>query len=138
MNKKLVFGIIFAGMIAAGAMAFYMYNKPHRNIETEKAAFVIGASELYDEFELDESAANEKYLDQVIDVNGTIDEVRQTNEGNTMLILLADNALVGGVSATFEELISEPALVRGDHVRAKCRCTGMLMDVVLTNCFLVR
>lgn len=136
MNVKVITGIILVCLMVGGGAAYYMYNKPHRDVENEKAAFTISASQLYDEYEADEAAANEKYLDQVIEVNGKIDEVRTTAEGKTMLIVVAENAMVGGVSMTFDSQVESGTFDTGGNVTAKCRCTGMLMDVVLTNCFL--
>ncbi len=132
--KKVVLGILFA-CIVAGVVAYKMYNKPHRDIGSEEAVATLSADELFAAFDEDEAAANAIYLDRVVEVSGVVDEVTKDAEGNTVVILKAETAMMGGVSATLDSSIDKTGTIAGDLFRVKGRCTGMLMDVVLTNCF---
>ena len=132
--KKVVLGILVA-CIVAGGVAYKMYNKPHRDIGSEEAVATLSADELFTAFDEDEAAANAIYLDQVIEVSGIVDEVTEDAEGSTVVVLKAETAMMGGVSATFDPSINETGTKAGDFMRIKGRCTGMLMDVVLINCF---
>ncbi|MFT4525879.1 MAG: hypothetical protein ACI9FU_000297 [Granulosicoccus sp.] len=132
--KKVVIGILVACLIG-GFVAYKMFNKPHRDIDAESAVATVSADDLFADFEADEAAANASYLDQVIEVSGTIDEVSEDAEGNTVVILAAETAMMGGVSATIDPSVSEFSASPGAAITLKGRCTGMLMDVVLTNCF---
>lgn len=131
--KRLVIAAIL-GILLAGGIAYFMYNKPHRDVASEKPAFTLSADQLFDEYEADEAAANTKYLDQTVEVSGTIAEVGTNDAGQNFVILAAENAMIGGVSATFQE--NTDGLTEGQSVSLKCRCTGKLMDVVLINCTL--
>lgn len=135
--KKVVIGILVA-CIVGGFIAYKIFNKPHRDIDAESVIATITADALFAEFESDEAAANASYLDQVIEVSGTIDEVTEDAEGNTVVILTAETAMMGGVSATIDPSVSEFSATPGVEITLKGRCTGMLMDVVLTNCFPVK
>lgn len=132
MKRILIAGVF--GLLLAGGIAFYLYNKPHRDVASEKPAFTLTADQLFDEYEVDETAANAKYLDQTVEVTGTIAEVGTNDAGQNLVILSAENAMIGGISATFQEKTEN--LSEGQSVSVKCRCTGKLMDVVLINCTL--
>jgi len=133
--KKLIPVIIVIAAIIGGTVAYRMYNKPHRDIASEDAAFSLTADALFDAFEEDEAAANALYLDKVVEVTGDVAEVTDNSAGQAVIIITAANAMLGGVSATMQETgivnISE-----GETVTVKCRCTGFLMDVILINCSL--
>ncbi|MCF8256029.1 MAG: OB-fold putative lipoprotein [Flavobacteriales bacterium] len=130
--KKISLVLLLLGIVGFAA-AYFIYNKPHRDIAAEDAAFNLTADELFDAFEADETAANAIYLDKVVAVTGTVAETSVNNAGQTVITLIAANAMLGGVSATMQEqgALSVPD---GAEVTVKCRCTGYLMDVILINC----
>lgn len=129
---------IIAGVIAVllgGLIAYKIYNKPHRDIAAERADYTVTADALFDEFEQDEPAANAKYLDNVVEVSGILEEIGFNTDDIPVYTLKAENAMIGGISATLESTEEHNAnLQPGDEVIVKCRCTGKLMDVVLVNC----
>lgn len=130
--KKVIVLLLLLGALGA-AVAYYVYNKPHRDIASEEAAFSLTADELFDAFEADESAANALYLDKVVAVTGEVAEVSENNVGQSVLTIAASNAMMGGVSATFQD-VGVTKIKEGQTVTVKCRCTGYLMDVILINC----
>lgn len=129
--KKILILVAVGAVIAAGAV-YFVYNKPHRDVAAEEAKFTLTANQLFDEFEADEAASNSKYLDQTVEVSGEIAELGVNDAGQAFVILVAENAMIGGVSATFGG--EQAGLEIGKNVSLKCRCTGKLMDVVLINC----
>jgi hypothetical protein len=56
MKKLVLFGIV--ALVVGLGVAYYLWNKPHRDIASEDAAFALTADELFDAFEADETAAN--------------------------------------------------------------------------------
>ncbi|MFM1876523.1 MAG: hypothetical protein RL266_2260 [Bacteroidota bacterium] len=130
MNRFLLF--LVAGLLLAGGIIYFVYNKPHRDVSSEKPEHVLTADQLFDEYEADEEAANTKFLDKTLEVSGTVSEIGANDAGQTFVILSAQNAMIGGISATFEG--DQKGLSEGQNVSLKCRCTGKLMDVVLINC----
>ncbi len=118
--------------VAGAAIGYYLYNKPVASLEQAEADVVLTAPELLAEFQADEAAANEKYLDKVIQVRGELEAVTDNETGNTSLRLAAGDPMSGvicelepGVAGGFEA---------GQTVTLKGQCTGMLMDVVLVRC----
>ena len=61
----------------------YLYHE-HRDISNEKALFSLTASEILQDFLLDESKANLKYLDKSITITGKITNIDTKN--NTIVI----------------------------------------------------
>jgi len=85
-NKK------YIKKIATGLLIFlvilflsykYLYHE-HRDISNEKALFSVTANEILQDFLLDESKANLKYLDKSITITGKITNIDTKN--NTIVI----------------------------------------------------
>jgi hypothetical protein len=134
MMKKWLILLIMA-VLLAGAAGFYMYNKPHRDIAAESADFVIDASALLKEFETDENAANQKYLDKIIAVKGKVSAIETTSEGMVNIALETGNEMAAVSCSMLPSENKKAAEIKaGDNITVKGLCTGILMDVVLTKC----
>lgn len=136
---KIALIVVVLGGIAAAIIGYKMYNKPHRDISQEDPDFTYTSDELYNDYSSDEEAANAKYLDKVIQVSGPVEMVEINQGGDINITLTAEEAMMGGVSATVDSRFKSEAeaISNGDQVTLKCRCTGMLMDVVLVDCSIV-
>lgn len=132
--KKYLKYILLLGVIGIGA-AYYMYNKPHKNMEKAKADYSIEASNLLTAFEEDESAANTKYLDKTLEISGTVKETRTDEEGMVSVTLETGNEL-SGVICQLDNLTTHKKtdFQAGEKVIFKGLCTGMLMDVIIVRC----
>jgi len=134
--KKRIFITLFLSIVVVGCVVvYYVYNKPHRDVQAEKAALVIEAKQLFDEYIKNEQEANKKYLDKVISVKGTIKEITPATDAKSgaTIVLETDNEMLGvncGLNA--EEKIE--GLQIGKPITIKGLCTGMTMDVVLNKC----
>ena len=88
-------------------------------------------------FKKDDVAANKKYLNQALSVNGVVKSVR-TLDNHGMVISLEDT--MEGVSCSldssdvvkFKTQLS--TITEGSQASFKGRCAGMLMDIQLINC----
>lgn len=116
-------------------VGIYMYNKPHQNMQRAAADFELEAPELFSQFENNEASANEKYLDKVLQVTGTIKEVGTDESGQVTVTLDAGSSMFG-VICKLDELTDHTRtdFKAGETVTLKGMCTGMLMDVVLVRC----
>ena len=97
--------------------------------------YALSANELFTAFETDEAAANEKYLDKVVGVEGTVKSVSKDEDG-TISVTLSTAGDMFGVICQLDNL-STPKRTEfevGEKVAFKGICTGMLMDVVLVRC----
>ncbi len=128
--KYLIF--LFAIGLVSG---FFIYNKPHQNIEKAKVDQSLTASKLFTEFEVDENAANQIYLDKIVEITGVVREVSADENGMTSLTLNTDNEMFG-VICQLDNLTKHKRtdFKKGEEITLKGICTGVLMDVVLVRC----
>ena len=135
--KKLLAVGLFLALLGLGT-GYFIYNKPFKNMARAEADVALNAPDLFSAFEADESAANQKYLDKVIKVTGTVKEVSKGDDGNISVTLETGNELFG-VICQLDNLSKQEKtdFQPGEKVTFKGICTGMLMDVVLVRCVLV-
>lgn len=107
----------------------YMFNKPLENISTMKTDFQMDASSLLAAFEENETSANTKFLDKVIEIKGIVQK-SENKDGKHTIYIDADNAMSGVI---FQLEDAEEGIKVGDEITLKGICTGYLMDVVLVR-----
>jgi hypothetical protein len=132
------------GAIAAVAGYVFVYNKPHRDFEKASASYTMTSDEIYNAFEADEKAASAKYQDAVILITGPVESVSEVQDGMIQVVLVAENAMLGGVKAQLHpkyrdyesHALQVSTLEEGKTATLKCRCVGMDAEVVMDNCFI--
>jgi len=130
-------GILWAtitALVVVSAIAFWLYNKPHRTAE-QKPFVSLSAKELFKAFESDETSANENYLDKVIEVHGEVGEVTRDLDNNTIVIFKSDDPFFG-IRCTIGT--NNMQIKPGDTIHMKGICKGYLSDVVLTDCIYLK
>jgi hypothetical protein len=129
-SKKILLSLSFLTLTVM-IYAAYLYFKPVQSLKRLDSTFSVSAVELVNDYESNEIDANEKYLNKIIEVKGSIDDI-EINEMGINIKLDAQNDIS---SVVFEmekkSVISE--LHIGDIVVIKGICTGYLMDVVLVQ-----
>jgi len=138
--KKALIAIVVIVIIGV-AVYYFVYNKPHRDILSEEAAFSLPASELYNAFTSNPDEANAKYLNQIVSVTGTVSDISSISN-NEMKIVLSTDENMFGVACSFSDEEAEKArsLEEGNEATIKGLCTGysgdeiMPGDVVLVKC----
>jgi len=110
---KKVFWI--GGALAAMGLliALYMWNKPHRNVSETRALYQVTAADLSHTYMQSAEAANQRYLDEVIAVSGT---VTQINDASVTL----DETVYAAWDSTF--ISSE--IIKGQALKIKGRVVG--------------
>lgn len=133
MLKKLLLAFVVCGAIGA-ATGYYLWNKKTVSNEEKNASIRIEATALSGEFAADEQKSNEKYLNKVIEVTGSITETEVGQDGSLLLVLGATDA---GVQCAMGEKGTE--VKQGQTVTVKGTCTGSgLMGVSLSDCYFVK
>ena len=120
------------------AVGFYYINRPVKNLSNATADYSFSSNELFYEFQNDENAANKKYIDKIIQVNGVIRSISSDNDDNVNIMLESDD-LLSGINCQLEKdiSISVNEMHERDSIRIKGICSGMLMDVVLIKCVIL-
>ena len=131
MNRRF---LIFAILLLLIGLAFYgwnEYNRPPAGTAGASADVTISADSLLLAFTADESAANTRFNNKVVEVSGKVREVKP--EGSKVNVSLETNDALAGIVCEFPADQS-PSVRSGDQVRIKGVCTGYLIDVILVRC----
>jgi hypothetical protein len=132
MRKKylIIAALIWVLLVLAG---LYFYNKPHRNAGSFQADVTVDAVELYNQFQHNESEANKKYMDKILEVKGMVAEIQ--HNGNSTSIQLDGGSPAGGINCSISGSVNSSSMpAKGAQVAIKGRCSGFLMDVNLVDC----
>lgn len=115
-KKILVIGLV---LVAIGAVVGYvMYNKPHRDIQTEEAAYNGYANDFFHEFESDSTLFKSKYEDKAIVI-----------EGEVTMLESHSFELDGVVNCYLDSTVVIPEdMTRGQMVKVKGRYNGYISD----------
>lgn len=133
-TKKYIFSIIVVIVLAGIGYAFYIWNKPARNVSDEEGVKITAAA-LFDSFNTNEQSANNHYLNKAIEVTGKVTTVKKNQAGETVVYLQSSDA-VFGVNCTFKK---DPGNIEKEsNITFKGVCTGYLSDVVLNEGVLVK
>lgn len=132
--RNLIIAILAVGLVSF-AVGIFFWTKPVASLENSKADITVTAAKLMADFESDEAAANEMYLDKVVEVSGVVSEVKSSETGVT--VILESESMMGGVTCGFKEgslSLAELSQEVGSSMKIKGQCTGYLMDVILERC----
>jgi hypothetical protein len=139
--KRKAFTFILVFVLFLIGIVFYMFYKPHRSAEGEKAAFKLSAVQLFNEYSDNEAASNNKYLDKVLEVEGTISEILHDKNKSTVFVLKEEDDIFGIVCTLYmedEETKNAATAIRlGDKIILKGICVGYDMDVKMNKCVIV-
>lgn len=80
-HKKKLFIAVVCIVIAAVIGYNYIY-QDHRDIQSEKPAFTLKATDFIKDFQDSEEAATEKYLNKTLEIEGVLSSI----DGNTVVI----------------------------------------------------
>lgn len=129
-KNKIIISILIFGSICF-FIVYQTYNTPHRNVIGSTKDISLTADKIMDDFFSDESKANQRYLDKIIEVSGIISELKVVKE--KAIITLKTTQDFGNVLCHLSENASQDilALSEGQRITLKGVCTGYLMDVIL-------
>lgn len=141
--------LVVVGGAIGGGVAYYMWNKPHRDIEGATPDYEMSAEEFAKAYD-NEEEGNKKFLNNVVLINGSIDEISGDGQSRNKLVMATGYgdimASMDGKYMEHEEYKNEfEKLKKGDNVVVKCYCSGVLKDslmgmvfsnIALKNCFI--
>ena len=131
-KNKIIISILIFGSLCF-FIVYQTYNTPHRNIMGSTKDISLTADKIMDDFFSDESKANKRYLDKIIEVSGIISELKVVKEKG--IITLKTTQDFGNVLCHLSEDTSQDiqTLSEGQRITLKGVCTGYLMDVILVK-----
>jgi hypothetical protein len=131
--RKFLPYVVIVFLLVAG-YGYWSYNKSHKETAGAKPDVVISPNELFQAFDKDENAANALYLDKIIEVEGVIKSVNETEMGASLSMDTGND--MSAIICEFESKDALKNVKTGQKVKVKGFCTGKLMDIVLVRCSL--
>ena len=145
--------VIVVALLIAGSVGYFMFNQPHRDVQSIKADFQMDSSELVKEYLVDANSANEKYLQEegeskILLITGIIKNINE-DLNHQKVILLKSNSDQAGVSCTFtsDTNINTHGLTIGDKITVKGVIRSgasydedleLYEDVILEKCDIIK
>ncbi|MFM6968994.1 MAG: YceI family protein [Sediminibacterium sp.] len=117
---KFTLGFIVIGIIAGAGFAWWVYHKPHRNINNEIAANVE-VNALLDAFKQNEKTASTQYNDKVLALSGIVKEASKNDAGN-WVATIENSTHDGSVTVAFGAL--QDSVKPFDSIAYKGICAG--------------
>lgn len=136
-------GICF---VIGTAIAIYVFNKPQRNVADEKPAYIVTATEIYNDFTSNEALANQKYLSdksgKIIQISGSVSEIIAHADTVLTIGIRDDEMMEGAILCSIDksEIAKAAKFNMGDKVVLKGVCTGYLDltgEVTFSKCVVI-
>lgn len=133
--RRIFIVILFVAGLST-TIGYALFNKKRTGLLDEDPVAYVVSSNLVSEYESNEENTNKKYLGKVLQVGGIITEVSMEKDG--LNVCLKGNDL-STVLCQFDSLYPLPQnLSVGNNIEVKGVCSGLLMDVVLVDCVLIK
>lgn len=111
-------------LIAGGSLVWYLYTLTYDDTATIKADYTVNALDFIKEFKQDMAAANKKYTEKIIVVNGTVSAIEMAD--TTANIKMIDTTSGAYIIFAFQQqhLNDAKAMKAGEAVSVKGSCSN--------------
>ena len=122
-NRILKIAITFVIVVTAiGYYAYYEFNRTNDSLKNTQPEYVVSPSMIIDEFSKNSTAALQKYVDKVIEVEGQVKNIETTEKNDVTIVLGEENNMS---SLRFSLDSNETKEVNTIKINAKVRLKGM-------------
>jgi hypothetical protein len=137
---RILLAAVAVVLLAVIGTWLYVFRTDRIDVSRVKPDYTLDAGILYQEFEKGEAEATAKYAGKILEIKGAVESVEWNEWGGASLVFVDP---MFGVTCTIDSLQAVKqadeikALKKGDTVKVKGRCDGMLTDVKLVKCALM-
>jgi tRNA_anti-like len=144
-KRKIILFIIVVGAGTVGWYGYKEYFRTNKDLANVKPDIKIPAADLIKEYEKNDSLANTKYLDRIIETKGSVKAIEKDDKGY-YTIILADSGSMSSVRCSVDTAHKEDAarlaLASSAIVRGVCTGfnkdeMGLGSDVILNRCVII-
>jgi len=132
-TKQYLLYAFMAIILAAFFGALTIWNAPKASVKSTPADFTLSATELFQEYSENQSIADKKFINHVIEVKGDIFEISKDQQGATVF-LLTTGEQEAGVLCTME--LGETQKISGKKVGDKITIKGRRLKSVCFKSFI--
>ncbi len=133
MKRKIFIAVGFIALVVL-IYGYLTYNKGHKNLNNIKPDFTLAPAALLAEFDADENAAQTKYLNKIIQLQGELVDIQKVGD-QTIWIISTGNPLSNiqcEMDARFIQEVNDK-VKKGTTVTVQGICSGKLMDIVINQ-----
>ncbi|MEO6541743.1 MAG: hypothetical protein ABIN74_12145, partial [Ferruginibacter sp.] len=121
---------IFVLLIAGGAVIWWLFTLKYEDTANVKADYTVNAMEFIQEFKQDMAAANKKYSEKIIVVNGTVSAIETAD--TTANVKMIDSTTAYIIFAFQQQHLDEAKQLKaGDKVSIKGSCSNGAFSSIL-------
>ena len=131
-------GIGFAGLVY---IWFFIYNKPHQNIEQSTPDFVITANDCYQHYVEGKNTELKNYTGNILQINGIPTSI-ESNDSLMVVVFVFNNGMFGDEGIRCTLLPSYNKLAQNinltETITIKGYCSGYNdTDVIIEQCSII-
>lgn len=128
-RKRILLLVVLITIAGAAIYAWREFNRRNEDLSDVKEKYSVEATQLINEFNQNDSAANARYLGQVVAVNGMVKGLEKDGEGRYTLVM-GDTTDMSSVRCALDSSHAADAtgLQRGQSVKIRGAFTGFKKD----------
>jgi tRNA_anti-like len=133
-KKVLLIGLV--AIVVGGAVVWYIFTEKFTDMAKREANFSISAMDFIKEYQQNDTAANKKYVEKIITINGRVSEIE--NADTTINVKMVDTLTDAYIIFAFQQQ-DAPAVKKikeGDSVSIKGSCSGGTYSEILETVFI--
>jgi len=111
----------------------YAMSANHIDTETSKPAYTVNAIDFIQEFTKNDSAANNKYNDKIIEINGIVTGIERSADSTTTIQFADTTGSYVIFSFEKDQLDKVKNIKQGDELSIKGSCSGSIFSDILST-----
>lgn len=129
MKRIIIFSVV-AVVLLAVLYGMKEYFRTNKDLSDEKPVATLSAQQLIKAFETDSIGSNDRYVNKVLTVSGTVTGVQASE--NPVVITLGEEGMMSSVQCSMDSTHAGEytRLAAGKRVAVKGICTGALQDAI--------
>ncbi|KYG79130.1 hypothetical protein AWN68_17835 [Roseivirga echinicomitans] len=137
MKKRSLIALTIVVTLATGYFIYASMTQGPAKMKNLKAEHSLTAVDFYSEYETDETAANTKYQNKIVEVKGVVESITLDEESKPSISLRTEG--FGVVKCTLEsnEDNSLDNVKLNSTLTVRGECIGMLLDVLLERTIII-
>ena len=135
-NFLSLISLLFFISIAFGSLEdFESIDESTKITSDTKPSLKVSAVKLYNDYNANEIAADEKYKGKIIEVTGVVRDIGNDIMDNAYITLVGDQYF-GDIQCYFNEKSVVASLSKGKRITVMGSCSGLMMNVHLNDCII--
>lgn len=128
-KKWMIAGFVL--LLAGGAFIWYIFTEKFTDTDKIKADYTVNALDFIKEFKQDLGAANKKYSEKIIVVNGIVSEIEAADTTTNIKMIDTTNGAYVIFAFQQQHLAEAKQIKEGDQVSIKGSCSNGAFSNIL-------